>query len=540
LENRISDILILDEVLPRLLGLVDRDPYSATYGSCDRNYWMYKISDFSSGILQQTSLTFALIYKNRDVLMKHRSEINNIDFDFMEYYKEISISINRFTLKKISNGSLDEYYPGERSFPATAFTSYALLKSSLLLSDEYVLSSTKLSSIVKFLLDRNVSKAANQDIAAASFLWLYYLNIKKTDEVLDQIKIFLRDGEPEFSFFEYYGFDFGYSTVSLNYLFYMLDDGYVNAIKSIKIISKLLAASSSNSCVVSGTVFSRNTSYWLPYGILRLSYYNQNFSSLLRKCFHSNVVNIIDDRYLAHYFSPSIASAALVQYEDNKLFSDIDFCDIPSYFVSGGIVFVRFDETVVLISLLKNGVLSVNYNGKYCYVNNGYVALYKSNYYSSGNIDISDAYDNYKITKDKNGVIVVNCRGDFSRYSVVLPTPIKTIILRMSSFLGGYLNDFFKEILIKKTLKLRRSNFYRDIYINTVDKSISLRDRVIIPDFTDIFSASNFSQRLVPSSKFYSKLDTNRGMRKISFSSEIKTNVYLGNGNEVEVEVSYE
>ena len=59
-----SYLTTLDEVLPRILGLIDRDIDSETYGCCDRNFWMYKITDFSSGIIQQCSLTFSLLYYN--------------------------------------------------------------------------------------------------------------------------------------------------------------------------------------------------------------------------------------------------------------------------------------------------------------------------------------------------------------------------------------------------------------------------------------------------------------------------------------------
>ncbi len=49
--------------LPRVLTQIDRDPDSPTYGCCDRNYWHYKIRDFSSAILQQSGLVLAKLYR---------------------------------------------------------------------------------------------------------------------------------------------------------------------------------------------------------------------------------------------------------------------------------------------------------------------------------------------------------------------------------------------------------------------------------------------------------------------------------------------
>jgi len=57
---------ILDSVLkqvPRLLSLLDRNRFSKTYGSFDRQFWHYKTVDFSGGRYQEAALTLALLYK---------------------------------------------------------------------------------------------------------------------------------------------------------------------------------------------------------------------------------------------------------------------------------------------------------------------------------------------------------------------------------------------------------------------------------------------------------------------------------------------
>ena len=63
-----SHTLTLDRVVglfdgqyPRLMSQIDRDVHSPTYGSCDRNFWMYRLHDFESGIFYQTALCFAAL-----------------------------------------------------------------------------------------------------------------------------------------------------------------------------------------------------------------------------------------------------------------------------------------------------------------------------------------------------------------------------------------------------------------------------------------------------------------------------------------------
>src|SRR3990167_3348345 len=59
--NFTIELLRLNEnLLPRILTQVCRDPSSSCYGSFDRDWWHYKIRDFSSIILQQAGYTLYL------------------------------------------------------------------------------------------------------------------------------------------------------------------------------------------------------------------------------------------------------------------------------------------------------------------------------------------------------------------------------------------------------------------------------------------------------------------------------------------------
>ncbi|HRQ74037.1 MAG TPA: hypothetical protein PLU35_13505, partial [Phycisphaerales bacterium] len=51
--------------IPRLLQLIDRNPYSPTYGSFDRAFWHYRTMDFPCGMAQEMALPLALVYARR-------------------------------------------------------------------------------------------------------------------------------------------------------------------------------------------------------------------------------------------------------------------------------------------------------------------------------------------------------------------------------------------------------------------------------------------------------------------------------------------
>ena len=50
--------------IPRLLTLLDRSPYSPTYGCFHRDYWLYKTSDFPDVVRQFGVHALALVYKH--------------------------------------------------------------------------------------------------------------------------------------------------------------------------------------------------------------------------------------------------------------------------------------------------------------------------------------------------------------------------------------------------------------------------------------------------------------------------------------------
>ena len=113
--------IILDYLKPnisRIFSLLDRNPYSRTYGCFDREFWHYKSKSFFNGMSQCYLLSLALIY--------------SINFEGNKYYhnpilKDYIIGTINFSIKNLNkNGSLDEHYYNESSFAATVFVLYCI------------------------------------------------------------------------------------------------------------------------------------------------------------------------------------------------------------------------------------------------------------------------------------------------------------------------------------------------------------------------------------------------------------------------------
>lgn len=200
--------------IPRLLGLVDRNKYSSTYGCFDRNYWHYKTSDFPSGMYQVGVLPLALVYCHKfpwNIFYKKRR------------IKEICIAGMKFMEKSSHrDGSCDEFYPYERALGATAISLYAATESYMLLG----LKDTDIENFFRkrgdwILKNEEPGKISNHQAAAAMALLNVY-KITGDGKYLagseKKIKRILAWQSKEGWFLEYEGCDPGYVTLTIDFL----------------------------------------------------------------------------------------------------------------------------------------------------------------------------------------------------------------------------------------------------------------------------------------------------------------------------------
>ena len=145
------------------------------------------------------------------------------------------------------------------------------------------------------------------------------------------------------------------------------------------------------------------------------------------------------------------------------------------------------------------------------------------------NINITIFGKDSLISRD-NDVITITIFGVFSRYLNLSPSPMKSVILRIMSVFGPFLNLLFKKILITTPKVLDGSNFVRKIIIDLKKSSIKVEDSFNISKNSKLYMSPNFSSRLVPSAKFYQESDLSQNIKKTNIQSDcIRTNISLLN-----------
>jgi len=109
--------------VPRILHQIDRDPLSPTHGCAHLAYWRDKTSDVADMRRQEAMLTLALLctgkYPGGDV----------VDLD--SSLAALEALAGFWCRNRYADGSLDEWYKGERAFAAAAFTCHAAARTLL-------------------------------------------------------------------------------------------------------------------------------------------------------------------------------------------------------------------------------------------------------------------------------------------------------------------------------------------------------------------------------------------------------------------------
>lgn len=516
--------------VPRLLSQLDRDKNSQTFGCFDRNYWHYKIRDFPSMILQQGSLTLALLYSN--------------DFEENIYYRNRKVrdwciaSIYFWMENQLRDGSFNEYWPNEHGYPPTVFSLYSTSETYRILND-FVGKHDNLKEALlkssKFISKHNEKGAENQEIASISALYSTYLTTDENwllDVIDKKVRYILERQSPEGWFSEYGGVDIGYLSVSLNYLseYYRLSQDQ-RVFPALKKIVDFLQFFIHPNHTTGGDYGSRNTEYFLPNGLEILAPKYPLAGAIADKILSkdpSKLPNSVDDRYLSHYFLHSYVGA-LLNYEHRSDVPKIPCgmnCD--RYFRDAGLYVVNNENYYAVLGLSKGGVLKVFSHGNEILNDCGYIAKTTKDISTTNWID-----QNYK--KERNGnIFTVSCT--FHSITQHLPTPLKHSLLRCASAtLGKRLIPILKKQLITMDTTVPIT-FRRKVIFHT--------DKIIIEDTIDseqalkeLLTSDGFSFRYVPSSKYFqinelTRLDiskTFKDVTKVGISKELDciNNIFL-------------
>ncbi|MDP6786454.1 MAG: hypothetical protein QGI13_04915 [Rhodospirillales bacterium] len=493
---------LLDRLYPRFIGQIDRDPHSPTFGSGDRSFWMYRLHDFESGVVQQSGLTLALL---RDLARQgHLAGCRNLDANHSDYWEALAQAANLRTAGLLAaSGFLDEYFPGERSFPGTVFAAYATLKSAQLLRQAPVIEHPGLLKTAERLLFRPPSAAANQDVAAAAFLALYAkLRDWRAGDVSATVKTLLPGADGSGRFLEYGGGDLGYASVSLNYLAFMADDGSHAVAEPLTDLAHFVSDFISPGGQLGGEFASRSTAYFLPFGALAAARHDLNLASKFARLDVGAAFEKLDDRYLMHYCLASLARAAVsLAGEGVPPVADIE--EPTTWRVADhrnrGLLACHGPDAALFIGLGKGGSLQAEWGGN-TEIDCGYRVTRASKTFAS--CIVGDDPD--IVVEATEADVRVRISAPFGRHRTLIASRLKTIVLRLFGMFGPALNAYFKRRLVTTAEWLPSVTLLRRLHLDFAAGTLTIEDELtgLRPDDRVAFAPAA-SPRLVPSARFH-------------------------------------
>ncbi|MGE4505109.1 MAG: hypothetical protein AB7D51_07150 [Desulfovibrionaceae bacterium] len=298
----------LAPLVPRLLTQLERDPDSPNFGSFDRDFWHYKMRDFSSAILQQGALS---VHALAGLKLP-----GNPLFGNPRALEWARAGVSFLLARQLPGGGFEEYYPFESGYPPAAFGLYA---AGLLLRGRGwpELSSQQAARVQKgcgWLLANPETRALNQEAAglAALALCLRVPGVQVDAALLEaRLEAFFDSQSEEGWFPEYGGPDLGYLCVTVDCLWdYYELSGDARAMRAMERAVGYVAAMLGPGGRTPVMINSRNTDYLVPYGLARLGAANPLASACARAIFEriaeaDHFLHATDDRYLCHYVGQS-------------------------------------------------------------------------------------------------------------------------------------------------------------------------------------------------------------------------------------------
>lgn len=461
LRRRYSDAALRS--IPKLLQLIDRNPYSPTYGSFDRSYWHYRTMDFPCGMSQEFVLPLALAYRHpfpdNPYLAKDRM-------------RELAMAGVDFARRSAHpDGSCDDYFPYERALGAMVFSLYAMTETCLVLDEKRPEHLEFFARRGEWLLHHNESGqlANHQAFAALALQNVHMLTgddrfAKGRDAYLDIVASWQsREGW----FQEYEGADPGYHSCSISFLGKLMGKVRGTATED-RIIGMLRPAVDfawhfmHPDGSYAGEYGSRNTYHFYPHGFEVMAPHEPKAGQIADQFLKlslprgSRYFNE-DDRMCAHYVYDWFQSY-------------LDFCpdrpaqtlnerpDFTRHFPEARIIVRKTPRYYAVLSLAKGGVLKVTNEAGPVYSDTGLIGRL-----SDGRVLVSHLVDDYaiKVESDRTPVIA-SVAGQMCERKSKLPTPAKQILFRMLNLtLGRFASNLLRKILQKILITGKPRTDYR-------------------------------------------------------------------------------
>ena len=497
--------------MPRLLGQLDRNKNSRAYGCFDRNYWHYKITDFPSARHQEAVLTLALLYKlNRK---------DNPYFKNSNILKWINASLKFWCNIQNRDGSFNEWYPNERSFAATGFSSYAVSECLIILDSGIEEKSHVIKSLRKsgdWMLTRNEWNATNQTSGIIASLFNIYILTKDKKYLRncqDKLGNLIGRQSSEGWWNEYNGADIGFLSLTIDYLSKLFKKFPNKKLKgSISRAIDFLSYFVHPNMTFGGEYGSRNTEYLIPHGIELNAGANKNAAAIasavrnsLKKCVTVAPYSV-DDRYLCY-----ITYVWLQSYLDSR--NELE----PSKYKFCNSYRKNFPKAKVLIISNKNFYAIINYSKGGAFslcIKNGSSSIQDSGIMAVNQKDdklTSSWIAHNKIGINQNSIVM---QGKLWKIKNEPMTAFRSIGLRLfaktfgsSQKLSSLMKNSLRKRLITSSAK-SDINFTRQFIFE--DKSVKIIDSLASKGkIKHVFVGEKYSSIFIPSSRYFQLQELN-------------------------------
>jgi len=361
--------------MPRILGQLDRNPWSSTYGCFDRSYWHYRVVDFPCARCQEAALALVIL-----------RQLPGSEYSGSPFLLRMADSSLDFWAKiQARNGSFSEWYPGENSYVATAFSTCAAAEALIRLGDKSVSSRERCYGAcvraAEWLMRRREPQVGNQEAGAIAALGAVHRltgEPRYRDEAERKLSALLKQQTSEGWLPEYGGADVGYLSVGIDYLSrYHRDTGSELALGAIRKAVAFLAALAMPDGSWGGTYASRNTEYLDPGGLEAAASLGER-AEFVRSELRESLANrgsvdlaAMDDRYVLYS-----VSSYLYAHEGASSEAEPTAWRPPELqrFRESGIIAVRKGDYTLVVNARKGGAFRVVFSNGCSFEDSGVLA----------------------------------------------------------------------------------------------------------------------------------------------------------------------
>jgi hypothetical protein len=472
---------VLFQNINKLLSLYNIDNFSNTYGYADREFWGWKIKDFSNATLQGGVHSLSIALK-LNVFEGYQKE------HILEVINSAILAVEKISAK---NGSVVEAYPGENSFCVTALVAFDVLSAIKYLDNDLTVNQKdKYFDIIRPLVGFITKHGEEHAIisnhlatgVAAIALWNYLANDTNSRDK-ELLQIIYDNQSDEGWYLEYEGADPGYQTLCTYYLFctYKITKDK-KLLESLRGSAKFLSHFIHPDGTIGGLYGSRNTEVFYPAGIIGLCDEIEEFR-MIAKYLKPEDQHLLPQNIDIGNYIPLLNSYAVAAlfYEENAI--KIENCKLEPFYKREGEKV--FPKTGIYIYSNKNYFSIVNYK------KGGTVKLFNKH---TNQLDIEDGglfgvLDNgTKFSTqqfDKNTTFRNNkIKAYFYKINESSQNPLSFILLRVLSltiFRSVFLGNLFKRFIVNMLMT------GKDKIDGRVERKFEfLTDSVLIKESTDI------------------------------------------------------